>query len=67
MVVLGIIAALFVICITIISIVNSKYRKLEAAVLEKLGFRSWNFVSYYDSYVTVKSRQALEKYDDIKF
>ena len=67
MVVLGIIAALFVICITIISIVNSKYRKLEAAVLEKLGFRSWNFVSYYDSYVTVKSRQTLEKYDEVRF
>ena len=43
-----------------------KYKKLQAAVLQELGFQNWNVVSYYDEYVTVKSRQTLEKYDDIK-
>ena len=49
------------------SIANNKYHALETEVLGKLGFSNWNFVSYFDSYVTVKSRQALEKYDEIKF
>jgi hypothetical protein len=40
---------------------------LETEVLKKLGFPNWNVVSYYDEYVTVKSRQSLEKYDDVKF
>lgn len=40
---------------------------LEAEVLEELGVSNWDFVSYYDEYITVKSRQAFEKYDDIKF
>ena len=49
------------------SIKNLKYKKLESQVLDKLGFYNWNIVSYFDAAVTVKSRQALEKYDDIKF
>ncbi len=44
-----------------------KYKQLEAKVLEKLGFSNWDVVSYFDEHVTVKSRQALEKYDDVKF
>lgn len=40
---------------------------MEAEVLRKLGFSSWNIISYFDEYVTVKSRQTLEKYDDVKF
>lgn len=43
------------------------YKALEAEILEKLGFLNWNVISYFDEYVTVKSRTALEKYDDIKF
>ena len=46
---------------------DSKYRKLEAEVLSKLGFSSWNIISHIDAEVTVKSRQALEKYDDVKY
>ncbi len=46
---------------------EEKYRKLEFEVLGILGFRSWDTIPYFDEYVTVKSRQALEKYDDIKF
>ncbi len=44
-----------------------EYKQLEADALTKLGFSSWNVISYYDKCITVKSRQALEKYDDIKF
>lgn len=46
---------------------DTKYKKLETDVLNELGFSSWDFVSYIDGNVTVKSRQALEKYDAIKF
>ena len=46
---------------------DQKYKKLQADVLQDLGFRNWDVVSYYDEYVTVKSRQALDKYDDIKY
>lgn len=46
---------------------KQQYKKLEAEILGKLGFSNWNIVSYFDESVTVKSRQALEKYDDIKF
>lgn len=44
-----------------------KYAKLEAEVLGELGFSNWEMISSIDATVTVKSRQALEKYDDIKF
>ena len=48
-------------------IVKKKYDKLEREVLETLGFENWNIISYFDEIVFVKSRQSLEKYDDIKF
>ncbi len=54
--------------IGIFCIVSSyKYKQLEAEVLKELGFSGWNIISYFDENVVVKSRQALEKYDDIKF
>lgn len=43
------------------------YNNMESAVLQELGFKDWNIVPYFDFSVTVKSRQALEKYDDIRF
>ena len=43
------------------------YNNMESAVLKELGFKDWDIIPYFDYYVTVKSRQALEKYDDIKF
>jgi len=46
---------------------ENKYKKFEAEVLEKLGLSGWNIIQYCDAEVTVKSRQALEKYDDIKY
>lgn len=44
-----------------------QYGKLEAAVLGELGFSNWDAVSYFDAFVTVKSRQTLGNYDKIKF
>ena len=46
---------------------KNKYKKMEADALKALGFSSWDVVSYYDAEVVVKSRQSLEKYDDIKY
>ncbi len=46
---------------------SSKYSKLEADILGELRFTDWNIVPYIDDSVVVKSRQALEKYDDVKY
>ena len=61
-----ILVAIIAIIIIVKIISDQKYKELQAAVLQDLGFRNWDIVSYYDAYVTVKSRQALEKYDEIK-
>ena len=53
--------------VVIKSIRKQQYEKLETEVLSTLGFNNWNLVSYFDAYVTVKSRQTLGKYDEIKF
>lgn len=44
-----------------------QYNKLENEILKKFKFKNWNVISRYDANITVKSRQALEKYDDIKY
>ena len=46
---------------------EEEYKKLENEVLNKLRISSWNIISYFDEFESVKSSQALEKYDDIKF
>lgn len=57
-----------VVAIVVFKIMRKKqYENLEAEALLSLGFSNWNIISYVDEYVTVKSRQTLEKYDDIKF
>lgn len=61
------VVAIIVIIIIVKIITEQKYKKLETEVLQELGFSDWNTISYFDEYVTVKSRQTLEKYDDIKF
>ena len=48
-------------------IVKQQYKKLEEEALRSLGFSDWNIVRYFDDKVTVKSRQTLEKYDDIRY
>lgn len=61
------IIAIVIVIIVVKLIIDKKYKELETAVLKDLGFSSWNVVSYFDSNITVKSRQALEKYDDVKY
>ena len=46
---------------------EEEYRELENEALRKLGFKNWSIVSHSDEHVIVRSRQTLEKYDDIKF
>ena len=63
-----ILVLVIIILIVAVSIIlGQKYKQLEKKVLKELGFPNWNIISYFDEYVTVKSRQTLEKYDDIKF
>ena len=45
-----------------------KYEALKAEVLNELGLKSLDIIPYYDvPEVIVKSRQALENFDDIKY
>lgn len=62
-----VIAVIILIVIIVNSINKKKYRELEIEALRKLSLSSWSVCSYYDETVVVKSRQTLEKYDDIKF
>lgn len=64
---LFVIIVVIAIIMTIKAINEKKYKALETEVLSELGLPSWDIISYYDEVVFVKSRQALEKYDDIKF
>ena len=61
------VVAIIVIIIIVKIITEQKYKKLDTEVLQELGFSNWNIISYFDERVTVKSRQTLMKYDDIKF
>ena len=62
-----IVAVIIVLIILVYCKREKEYQELEAEVLKELGFSNWGLVSYVDENVTVKSRQALEKYDEIKF
>lgn len=62
----GVLFVILAICILVL-VKEKKYKKLETDVLQQLGFPSWDIISYFDDGVVVKSRQALEKYDDIKY
>ena len=62
-----VILAIVIVILTINYIIKKKYKELESKVLNELDISNWDIVSYYDENVTVKSRQTLKKYDDIKF
>lgn len=64
---IALIIAIIIAIKTVKYIMQQQYEKLEAEVLKEIGLSRWNIVSYFDEGVTVKSRQALEKYDYIKF
>ncbi len=59
--------AILITALIIYLVREAKYKQLEAEALKSLGFSNWNFVSHTDERVVVKSRQTLEKYDDIRF
>ena len=61
-----VITLVIIVILTVKIITDRQYKKLETEVFRKLGFVGWNIISYFDEYVTVKSRQTLEKYDDSK-
>lgn len=63
--VLVLVVIIIIVAVSIIT--EQKYKQLETEVLKELEFPNWNIISYFDEHVTVKSRQTLEKYDDIKF
>ncbi|MGL5189080.1 MAG: HNH endonuclease [Cetobacterium sp.] len=44
-----------------------QYKVFKTEILNELGLSTLDLFSYFDASVTVKSRQALENYDDIKF
>ena len=44
-----------------------KYKKLETEFLAELGVSSWDVFTSEDDIIIVKSRQALENYDEMKF
>ena len=66
-------AVFIIICIAFIVIViykskmAKKYKELERRVFADLGISGWNSIPFIDAYVTVKSRQALAKYDELKY
>lgn len=62
-----VILVVIIVIIIVKSVNDKKYRELESDVLKKLGFENWDVVLHYNKRVTVKSRQALGKYDDVKF
>ena len=64
---MGLVLLVIVLIIVVSAINENKYKKLEKAVLEQLGFANWDIISFCDAEVTVKSRAALDKYDDIKY
>lgn len=61
------IVLIIAIAVIVYFVLKTKYKKLEAIVLKELGLANWNSIPYFDELVNVKSRQALENYDDIKF
>lgn len=59
---------IIVIAIIVFKFIRQRqYRQLESEILGELGLSNWNAIQHIDEYVSVKSRQALEKYDVIKY
>ena len=46
---------------------KKKYKELEDMVFADLGISGWLAVPFIDVGVTVKSRQSLGKYDELKY
>lgn len=68
--ILGIILAIAIIVLVVESkkaALAKAYRELETNALKDMGLDSWDEISLYDELVIVKSRAALDKYDQVKF
>ena len=46
---------------------EQQYQQMENGALRTLGFSNWRIIPFYDEEIVVKSRQALEKYNDVMF
>lgn len=64
---LEIILVLIIVCAGYKFMTEQQYKKLESEILNELGSSKWEMYTRIDDRVTVKSRQTLEKYDDIKY
>lgn len=62
-----ILVILIIILIVFVFVRKIQYESFEIKVLNELGIKSLDFNSYVNKEIIVKSRQTLEKYDDIKF
>ena len=47
--------------------INKLYNALEESIFQTVGISGWKYLTAWDYTVYVKSRQAIENYDDIKF
>lgn len=67
MIIFLVIIILALIILAICLVLYVLYKNLSKKVLEKLGYKKFEFIAKYDDTIIVKSRQTLEKYDVIKY
>lgn len=58
---------IIILTLIVLAVDKNKKTKIEKEFLAAIGVTNINSVTKIDSFVTVKSRSALESYDDIKF
>lgn len=64
---MAIIFIIIILTLIVLAVDKNKKTKIEKEFLAAIGVTNINSVTKIDSFVTVKSRSALESYDDIKF
>ncbi len=67
-----VIPAVLIISMTIINVTHKKtskklYKELEKSILASLNLSNWMFNDTYDAEIRLKSSQAVDNYDDVKF
>lgn len=67
MVVVIIVIGIIIAGVVYSSKMDMKYKELEGKVFTGLGISGWKSVPFIDDYISVKSRQTLEKYDELKY
>ena len=67
MVVVIILIGIIIVWVVYSSKIDKKYKELEGKVFTDLGISGWKSVPFIDDYISVKSRQTLEKYDELKY